>query len=222
MARWVDGAKAGEGHWTNTALASCEDCGVDLGPGEAMLRRCRGGCDLEEHLVPDPRGTPRGGVHVRCRDEGACRRRQTPRGPGKRELAAAIAASAPASTPAPAIVDGPVAAPEAAVALDHPAALLCAIAELVERDGSLLPRERRSISAAVLECVVRRDELLVELLAAADVVRALTPEPAWGAVRAAAAACVARDMAEYDQVEFVLSLAGAARAAPVEERRVAA
>jgi hypothetical protein len=91
MARWVEGAKPGEGFYTNTDLVTCELCGFDHEPGDARLYRCKG-CDEPEHNVPDPlrHDEPRGGVHARCRDEAACRRRQTPRAPGKRELAEAL------------------------------------------------------------------------------------------------------------------------------------
>jgi hypothetical protein len=88
MARWIEGAGPGSGHWTNTNLAACELCGVDLGPGEAVLRRCHG-CDNPDHNVLVPRN-PRGGVHAHCRDESACRRRQTPKAPSRRELAEAV------------------------------------------------------------------------------------------------------------------------------------
>jgi hypothetical protein len=112
MARWVDGRRAGDGYWTNTVLTACEDCGVDLGPGEARLRRCDG-CDDPGHAHPDPRGNPRGGTHARCRDEGACRRRQTPPSPGRRALAAAVARSNEDESPATSTPPEPSEAPGA-------------------------------------------------------------------------------------------------------------
>lgn len=104
MARWVEGERPGRGFYVNTAIATCELCDVDLEPGEARLWRCRG-CANPDHNVLAPRN-PRGGVHARCRDEQACRRRQTPKAPTRRELAAALRpppgpAQEPAGTKAP-------------------------------------------------------------------------------------------------------------------------
>ena len=75
MARRVETPDGCGAYLVSDRPATCEACGVD--------------CGAEEHAAPDPRGEPRGGWHVACRDVEACRRRATPQAMTRVEAAAA-------------------------------------------------------------------------------------------------------------------------------------
>lgn len=96
MDRLAEVALAGDGSSTNIDICTCELCGVDLGPGDARLSRCRG-CSDPEHNVPDPsrHDEPRGGIHARCRDARCCGKRQAQRSMSKKERAKQARAAAP-------------------------------------------------------------------------------------------------------------------------------
>jgi hypothetical protein len=93
------------------------------------------------------------------------------------------------------------------------AELLERVIDMVAQDGSLTPGQRTGTTKLLRSCTAQVSGLLVDLHAGPFVVAQLTREPRWSAVRAAAAACVARDLDEHGRVELVLT--------ETAERRVA-